>query len=168
MLNEKIEELTTKILKEEKMFKIPVDPVLLANKLGIKVNNAIFDDNTLSGMIAKKKNSSLILVNNNDTAFRKRYTIAHEIGHLFLHLKKDGEYIDYEINLFRDDNDPALKDHAEYYVEVEANKFAAALLMNKLLVKEMWDKYKSIEKLSKLFNVSSTAMAIRINDLGLS
>ena len=33
---------------------IPVDPVILANRLGIKVYNAKFADDNLVGMIAKR------------------------------------------------------------------------------------------------------------------
>ena len=35
-----------------------------------------------------------MLVNHRDPPFRKRFTIAHELGHYFLHLLGDGEYMD--------------------------------------------------------------------------
>jgi len=35
-------------------FSIPIDPVKLADKEGIKVHNAVFSDDGVSGMVAKE------------------------------------------------------------------------------------------------------------------
>jgi hypothetical protein len=49
-----IEEQAREILKAQNLYRIPVDPVVLANRLGVKVNNAKFSEDTLSGMVAKR------------------------------------------------------------------------------------------------------------------
>ncbi len=51
--------------------------------------------------------------------------------------------------------------------EIQANMFAAALLMPEDMVREEWNKLKSVEEMSRRFNVSETAMGIRIDQLGL-
>jgi Zn-dependent peptidase ImmA (M78 family) len=128
MTKREIEAFARQTLKDHDMYSIPVDPVLLANKLRIRVSNAVFSDSTLSGMIAKRGENSSLLVNDNDTPYRKRFTIAHELGHNLLHLHtNDGEFVDNEIDLFR--TEVVDTDDSRFH-EIEANQFAAALLMD--------------------------------------
>ena len=58
-------------------------------------------DNSLVGAIARRGKTVTIVVNANDPPFRKRFTIAHELGHNFLHLLEDGDYVDGQTNLYR-------------------------------------------------------------------
>src|SRR5690349_5930433 len=97
-----IEAQASQVLRQHGLLSIPVDPVTLANRQGIKVHNAKFSDEGLSGMVSKRGTNVTILVNQSDAPFRKRFTIAHELGHHFLHLMEDGEYVDTHIDLFRD------------------------------------------------------------------
>lgn len=164
-----IENKANEILKDHNLFTIPIDPVIIANRLKIKVNNALFSDENLSGMISKRKGISNIYVNTNDKPFRKRFTIAHELGHQLLHLgNNDGEFIDKEVDLFRN-IDLSFDDKfaAEKKQEIEANRFAAALLMPQELVKKEFAKTKSLTNLAIIFNVSEPAMAYRLNQLKL-
>ena len=48
--------------------------MVLANREGIKVNNAKFSDDNLVGMIVKRGDDVTMLVNYNDPPFRKRCT----------------------------------------------------------------------------------------------
>src|ERR1017187_2120321 len=97
-----IEARAIEVLRNHGVRTVPVDPVALANREGIKVHNAKFSDEGLSGMVAKRGPNATILVNESDPPFRKRFTIAHELGHIFLHLRSDGDFIDSQIDLFRD------------------------------------------------------------------
>lgn len=72
--------------------------------------------------------NKIILVNLADPFVRRRFTVAHELGHLQLHTKK----IDKEIIISR-------KSDAGH-LEKEANAFAAALLMPKRLTYEYFIK----------------------------
>ncbi|AYD39607.1 ImmA/IrrE family metallo-endopeptidase [Clostridium fermenticellae] len=96
---------------------------------------------------------------------RKRFSMAHELGHLFLHmnfLKKD-----YWCN-----NLDAVGSERYRYghsmEEKEADEFAAAFLMPKnqfkCIAKE--NDY-NIEKIAKIFGVSRQAATIRANNLKL-
>lgn len=161
---EEIEDFAHQTLKAHGLNSIPVDPVVLANRLGIRVNHATFSDENISGIVAKRGDSAQILVNSNDKPFRKRFTIAHEVGHYLLHFgEKDGELVDHDLDLFRD----AENNSSEWAKEIEANQFAAALLMPADKVRENWKVIRSIEKLARVFNVSEEAMGYRIATLRL-
>jgi Zn-dependent peptidase ImmA (M78 family) len=114
-------------------------------------------------MIAKRGDVSSILVKDNDALNRKRFTIAHELGHMLLHLKTDGEFID-KVDFFRTDEVPLNGNDRQ---EIEANQFAAALLMDSELIKQCWCLIHSSDVMSELFKVSKESMDIRLNSLGL-
>lgn len=88
---------------------------------------------------------------------RARFTIAHELGHYFLHIKDDARQI---VTSFRRGQSPR---------ETAANKFAAELLMPKNLIKEEYAKMviPVSDTLAKKFEVSKPAMRIRLDSLGL-
>ncbi len=154
------------VLQKSGLETIPIDPVALANREGIKVNNATFSEENLVGMIVKRGDDVTLLVNQDDSPYRKRFTIAHELGHHFLHLHEDGEFIDQEADLFR----THFKDQEfspERRREVQANMFATALLMPEDQVRRLWEELASVEVLARLFNVTVASMGIRIGQLGL-
>ena len=164
-----IEEQAKSVLLQHGLYSVPVDPVVLANKLGIKVNNAVFSDEGIAGLTAKRDKEILLLVNQNDPPYRKRFTIAHELAHHFLHIF-EGEQQDIthkKIDLFRLSETDMEGLSEEKIKEIEANRFAASLLMPEELVRVFWRKYPSIETMARLFNVSEEAMGYRVGNLGL-
>lgn len=165
MRKQDIENFARQTLIDHGMYSIPVDPVVLANKLGIRVSNAVFSDESLSGMVAKHGERNALLVNESDSPQRKRFTIAHELAHVLLHMQNGGEFIDKDIDFFRTENSGEITSANKE--EVEANIFAAALLMDSEFVKRAWLDTKSIDKMAKLFKVSESAISIRLTSLGL-
>lgn len=163
-----IESRAKDVLRKHGLTSIPVDPVVLANRLGMTVNNAKFSDDNIVGMIAKRGENVSLLVNQSDPPFRKRFTIAHELGHHFLHLLEDGEFVDSEADLFRQppveqaDITPARRK------EIQANMFAAALLMPAEEVAARWKEFPSVEQMARVFNVSEAAMGFRVDQLGVA
>jgi Zn-dependent peptidase ImmA (M78 family) len=155
------------VLKRHNLTTVPIDPVLLANREGIKVNNAKFSDDNMVGMIVKRGDDVSMLVNYDDPPFRKRFTIAHELGHHFLHLMGDGEYVDKEANLFRRQPSEDRTMTPERRREIQANLFAASLLMPEEEVRRYWRERRSIEDMAKIFNVSQEAMGYRLDSLEL-
>jgi Zn-dependent peptidase ImmA (M78 family) len=91
---------------------------------------------------------------------RAAFTIAHELGHYFLHddRHKDIFYRKDAINL----GDPEDK-----IDEQEANWFAASLLMPKELIDKYWPFLEDINAISDKFYVSSSAAFWRLKNLGL-
>lgn len=162
-----IEKRAAEILRKHGLFSIPVDPVILANREGIKVFNAKFSDDGLSGMVAKRGKDVTFYINQTDVPYRKRFTIAHELGHHFLHLLSDGEFVDTQVDLFRD-TESVGGTPSDKTVEVQANQFAAALLMPADLLRDAYQKTREVSELARMFNVSEEAMAIRLGRLRLA
>lgn len=112
----------------------------------------------------------VIMINKNKPINRQYFTIAHELGHYYLHadyLKEKEIIIDEgEIGtdpaLYRVDN---LRSPSK--LEKEANNFAASLLMPSKLVTEAWKSLKDVEECAKIFEVSFLAMSIRLARLKL-
>ncbi|MGL5715062.1 MAG: ImmA/IrrE family metallo-endopeptidase [Paraclostridium sp.] len=167
-----IELLALDVLESHDIISLPVDPVLIANNLGIRVyaeNFETYNGDKVSGAIVKHEDGTIeILVNENDTYERQRFTIAHELGHYFLHLKNAPQYE-------RVDMHRATGYSTNIPQEVEANNFAAALLMNETTVLKKFLVAKdfglgvvgSIDYLSNQFGVSKQAMQYRLRNLGL-
>jgi len=150
----------------------PVNVEGIADKLNADVAEADLPDDT-SGVLEKVHNGrSMIVVNKRHAKVRQRFTIAHELGHL-LFSDRSGLYVDKKI-FFRNGHSQDATDEAE----ITANTFAAELLMPTPFVKKALQKYMCtggldssediIGELAKEFNVSSIAMSIKLQNLGLS
>jgi Zn-dependent peptidase ImmA (M78 family) len=168
MKRKDIEKRAKEILRDHNLLDIPVDPLTLAKALGIKVMNAKFSEPDKSGAIAKRSGITSIFLDNDDTPARKRFSIAHEIGHYLLHMPTDD---DLEI-VDKTDNFRSIPEESSEWTddrrkEWEANIFAAALLMDEDLIRAEWLKSKDISKIAWRFQVSQSAVAIRLTSLGL-
>jgi Zn-dependent peptidase ImmA (M78 family) len=135
--------------------------------MGVQVRYSPFDDD-LSGMIYIKDGIPIIGVNSLHHPHRQRFTIAHELGHLELHR----EMITSKVHVDKDFpvlmRDPKSATGTER-VEIEANQFAAELLMPEALIKQALeskpfdiDDDSPIEELAKKFRVSRQALEYRI------
>ena len=161
---DKFEELTSNILINNDMFKVPVDVVKIAKLNGITVYEGDLEKNVSGAIRYNKETENFeILVNKNDTRERKRFTIAHEIGHFFLHkeiLMSDEIHIDIMYRMPNDDEEQKRR-------EKDVDYFAGALLMNKTLLTKMYNESNTITELSEIFDVSVSAMTVRLDILGL-
>lgn len=155
-----LEELTTEILVQHDMLKMPVDVVKIANEIGIDIFETELKKEISGAIRYDSDNKSFtILLNKKNSSKRKRFTIAHELGHYFLHkniLQSDEIHID--ILYKKNTND---------YEEKKVDYFAGALLMNEMLLRKMYKQTDSITELSEIFDVSDSAMTVRLNILGL-
>ncbi len=168
MERREIEKRALEVLRRHSLLSIPIDPVLLANKEGIHVRNAKFSDDGISGMVAKRGNVVSMLVDQGDPAYRKRFSIAHELGHHFLHLVDEGEIVTTKQDLFRESLEEDERSDQRRCHEIEANQFAAALLMPEELVRDVYEHIKDEGELARIFNVSKEAISIRLRTLGLT
>lgn len=163
-----IEERTGNILKKWDMFHPGFDIYKLAAKLNIKVVPKALPEE-ISGLFILSREQPIISFNKlQKNKQRRRFTIAHEIGHYFLHSKEKSVFVDKSPKvLFRN----IASSSGEILCEREANAFAAALLMPKGLVfQEIGsspEKTDDIVKyLSNRFKVSEQAMTFRLANLG--
>lgn len=165
MQNNDIEKLAMDILDSNGFNSVVVDPVKLANAYGIEVKNAKFASQDISGMLKKENGKVTIYVNSSEPSMRKRFTIAHELGHYFLdHIEENDKTIHRKTDFFSNDTK-----------ELDANTFAAALLMDQYKIKDLYTKLnfigvpyeKIISRISNIFKVSRPAVNIRLRELGL-
>jgi Zn-dependent peptidase ImmA (M78 family) len=150
----------------------PVPVIAIANELGISVFESVDFANGEAGLIRKEEDGSYaIYLNALDAPTRQRFTIAHEIGHFILHkdlLDKGEEFVDnikqpFNGVLHRTTGKPHQQEERKR--EVEANEFAANLLMPGETFKSVWNQNEVIEPVAEYFNVSSAAATIRAKDL---
>lgn len=158
-----LEDLTEKLLVESGLFSAPVDLEALVAALGIKKDEQDLEIG-ISGMAVVHGNLKIISVDKKQHDHRKRFTIGHELGHIFL-----------------DSSSPLNIDHNVYYrngisdrKELRANYFSASLLMPRKLIQKYLDKNNpnlalgddEIAQIASDFRVSTQAMCIRLSTLG--
>ena len=162
------EEYATKF-KPKNLAPFPYENVTAEHK-DLRVYFTSLDDDDVSGAILYKNGQYNILVNNNKPLARQHFTLAHELGHYFLHqdvLKGEQAIVDGEDTLdgprilYRDD------DNKTKHLEIEANNFAASLIMPADLVRRAWEATHSIQECARIFSVSAVAMSVRLTKLGL-
>ena len=155
-----------KLLQEHNEFKIPVNIVNLAKKMGFSIiqqdidyDGAILIDNEKKFKVDGKEYNKLIIINNNQYYYRKIFTIAHEIGHYINEVKDNNE----KIFAHREESNKFEKD------EINANRIASELLMpTELLdnfikdIKQHYtDYYLIVNAIAQSFNVSHAAAEYR-------
>jgi Zn-dependent peptidase ImmA (M78 family) len=136
----------------------PFDVKALIKHLGIRFVNEPMP-NHLSGCLYKEGSNWVIKVNSHHHPRRRRFTMAHELAHYFLHRNRKSNFSD-QILFRSDETDP---------MEREANRFAGELLMPedevRLLLKSGENR---VEDLAAHFGVSSLAMRVRAKQIGLT
>lgn len=129
-------------------------------------------DGEVSGMVhCRPGGGGVIGVNSEHSKTRQRFTIAHELGHLLLHADEEF-HIDEKAPLALRD---AVSSQAVDPREVEANQFAAELLMPEALVRASVGALiaddasitaeNAIEELAREYRVSALAMTHRLSNL---
>jgi Zn-dependent peptidase ImmA (M78 family) len=150
----------------------PVDVEWLARQQGARVIPEELDSE-VSGVLYREPDNVIIAVNRHHAATRRRFTVAHELGHLLLHQGRPvivDHVVRARINLR--DHRSSLATERE---EIEANRFAAYLLMPPKFVHDELeaalrrglDEHATIERLARRFGVSAQAMEFRLTNLGL-
>jgi Zn-dependent peptidase ImmA (M78 family) len=147
-----------------------VDIKRLAQTQGAIVVEEPHDEQTSGFLFRTAGSPPVIGVNANHPPSRKRFTIAHELAHLLLHIKS-GVHVDYAIVKMRDSRASEGTDEEE----MEANRFAAEVLMPRGFLEAdlaahgpiFADDEKAIASLAKKYGVSPQAMAIRLSSLNL-
>lgn len=104
-------------------------------------------------MLVNKDGHMVIIYNKNRPPARIRFSIAHELGHLYF-----GHVVG---------NSSALHGYRNYDEE-EANHFAAHLLMpTKMLRNDIKSGLKNVDEIAKLYQVSTDALWIQLTSGGL-
>lgn len=138
---------------------LPIDPIKIATAAGIAVyGRGGFGDSNYpySGYYKQYNGIPSIEFNVSEAPVRQRFTVAHELGHFAL----GHEDAPRDAGNFQSSGD---------FRERQANKFAAELLMPKMLVVHYYQSgvASSVEQLANIFGVSKDAMGFRLINLGL-
>lgn len=140
----------------------------VVHKLGGSIRESSSVDFLADGSVRRDGDKFLIIISPFQSEERKKFTIAHELGHLFLHMG-------YRINdeLWDGTEDSTYYCSEESLLEYQANEFAAALLMPEKKYKEIMDKNKNVKenivytnKIAEYFRVSVSAASSRGKFLG--
>lgn len=140
---------------------VPIDVYEVAKRCDVQIKKSPSKD--FSGVLFRKDGRAFMAINSSEGKERQRFTIAHELGHFFLHQMQD-TFIE-----FRNTSDRTVKSIKER----EANQFAAALLMPEVYLRQDMEKLSSpvgpedILNLAKKYQVSFEAMNYRILNLTL-
>ena len=123
-------------------------------------------DNDLSGFLYREGDQAVIGVNKDHAPVRQRFTIAHELGHLLLH-EHDQVHVD---RGFRVQLRSGVSSQGTDRDEMEANRFAAELLMPSCLLRLDVEQREfdlanddELRSLARRYGVSTQALAIRLN-----
>ncbi|MBV1788403.1 ImmA/IrrE family metallo-endopeptidase [Marinobacterium sp. D7] len=140
-------------------YSLPVNPARIAERMGIQVVTE--SDSSISGKAEITPDGAFISFNPNDAEVRRRFTLAHELGHLALNHVTPSS--------------PCLRDPSQNFSlsnydakESEANRFAAELLMPAKAIEILIEKrdITDFSELARQFNVSLLAMEYRLKNLG--
>lgn len=154
------------VLKDFGASELPVPVEQIARRLGAQITYESFEGE-ISGMLYRDSGTTVIGVNSRHAPTRQRFTVAHEIGHLLIH-KGQPLFIDrfVRVNWRNGESSPE---------EVQANAFAAELLMPRALVREAIGHALSrrrdatpqeiVGTLARRFEVSTAAMQYRLINL---
>jgi Zn-dependent peptidase ImmA (M78 family) len=168
---EEIEGMAYSVLHDAGISSPPIPSRKVAEGLGIEVRSSEFGED-VSGLLTLEGGTPTIGYDKRHPNVRQRFTIAHETGHYVLHKDQTELFIDkkYSSVFYRDNR----SSEAEYTRELEANAFAAALLMPIDMLREEISKRDfdlteedSLTSLARLFQVSRQAMAYRLANSGI-
>lgn len=147
----------------------PIDVHRIAKNLGIEVverPNLVVKGEEASGLLLRTRGRTICVVNADDHPNRRRFTVAHEIGHYLFHPFRE-TYIDWN---FRNNKSSEGTDRHE----IEANAFAAELLMPEVVIRaevlsplNVFEDDEEIRNLARRFRVSPQAMTLRLTNLEL-
>jgi Zn-dependent peptidase ImmA (M78 family) len=141
-----------------------VDVRSIARSIGITVVERTMEDET-SAMLIGERGTFYCVLNRSDHRLRKTFSIAHEIGHFALHAAEDAMFVDMARG--------SLAAMGVNPQEIEANVFAANLLMPAFMVRAYLQRYhpeldddRDLRAMARTFGVSASAMTYRLINLG--
>lgn len=155
----------------------PVDIESLIVNVGLGLEPAANLPPNISGHISCENGRYVVRANGTEHEYRRRFTMAHELGHFVLHrsiLDEAGGVND--SRMYRTDiNAPVYNSHIHQIHEQQANSFAANLLMPTEAVRERYLAESEasnhpggvpLKAMYQTFRVSPSAMRWRLKNLG--
>lgn len=143
----------------------PADLTAVCKFLKIRIHKKQMDADVCGFYVVTPKGRRVIRINKllDMVPARRRFTLAHEIGH---HLMLPVDAAPGTVCELRQYNNPDTEE------ERRANRFAAAILMPHWIVRKWWEELSGnpdarVPIMASRFDVSLSAMRIRVNELKL-
>ncbi len=137
---------------------LPVDPIYIAQQLGIKVYRSDLGSGVAGLLVKRAFVDPEIHLNVQDSVNRQRFTCAHELGHYIKRATTD------DVSWESVDRRDALASRGTDPEEIYANNFAANLLMPTGMVRKLYRHFPP-EAMAVEFAVSVEAMKNRLATL---
>jgi Zn-dependent peptidase ImmA (M78 family) len=142
---------------------VPVEEI--ARKLGLQIEYRKLDEAEFSGILIREGDKAVIGVNASHTETRRRFSIAHEIGHYLLH-EGTQVFVDRAYSVSLRNAESSLGTNLE---EIEANTFASLLLVpDAFLLRDPdaadidMENEDGVKRLARKHRVSPQAMTYRL------
>jgi Zn-dependent peptidase ImmA (M78 family) len=155
-LVEQAERTAQQFLDEAGDPEVPIDPYKVARAHGVLVIERVAEG--CDGCILIEGDAAAILVNSSvATVERRRFTVAHELGHFALHR---------DVLQFRRESLNEIEQETDSGLDAEANAFGSALLMPTVSVDRGFSRREPTlyvaDEMREHYLVSSTAAALRL------
>ena len=161
---------TAQIILNSVGYNIPIDIERIIQSYNIEIRSQSLED-SMSSMLVIKNGRGIIGINKAHPPTRQRFSLAHELGHYLLHSKSTQIFVDASTIFFRDE----LASEGSDKEEIEANTFAAELLMPESVLRQIirqqpLDAFddRAVQRLAAKFGVSVQALTIRLTRLGFT
>lgn len=145
---------------------VPIEDIVRSRSIDLRFADL---GQGVSGVLVRDGSAMVIGVNRKHPKARQRFTAAHELAHALLH---EGDPVHYDPG-FRVNLRSELSSQGIDVEEVEANHFAASLLMPSALLMADPDVFmidaednEALAPLAQRFGVSTLAMGLRLSKLG--
>jgi Zn-dependent peptidase ImmA (M78 family) len=172
---QQIEDIVDGLLAEIGITSPPVPVEVLARTKGLPIVEQAMDTDISGALVSLGGQSHGIAVNAAHAPVRKRFTVAHELAHYLLGHLPNEDHLDWGFTIIRRDGRSS---EANDLKEIEANFFAASLLMPKNMLRadveakrgfhgEVTIDEAEIITLAKRYGVSKLAMHYRLMNVGL-
>lgn len=140
-----------KVLKDYKLSEVPTDLSVIFKNLGLKYIELNEADDIDGAIMEIKGKPAIAVLNKARPLQRQRFTLAHELGHIFLK------------HTTRDVYDPEeIRDKTKPPQEIEADTFASELLIPYEQLEKYTADMSNIDKLASTFLVSRQAITLAI------
>jgi Zn-dependent peptidase ImmA (M78 family) len=138
----------------------PVDLRKIASHCGLKYEEVDYFPDDVDALIVTNPEGSVAVVNKKQSSYRRRFSLAHELGHFVLH--RDGSVLEETVSI---DSPPAGEEseNGSSTTEREANLFAGEILVPVEFLKRHFKPGMTAADVGKLFEVSESVAAIAIS-----
>jgi hypothetical protein len=158
------------VVRESLELVVPVDVAEAVNRLGGTISEVEAEPGEPEASVRRTGERFQIMIRKNHLASRQRFSLAHELGHLFLHM---GYLVNPDAWGHSSDYCDSIYHRFGYNIEeAEANLFAAAFLMPEAEFRKAVHELEkagnmSVRNLANYFKTSASATLKRGQELGV-